>query len=236
MSWIEKNRRLIEAKLLNSNQWKYFSPIIYSQYLITLPMILDNVKGNLIDIGCGRMPFLKEISPYVNSYDGLDILPVLKNVKYVCDAQNMSIVNDDTYDSAICLEVLEHTPEPIKVLGEVHRVLRDNGKLIISVPHLSRLHDLPHDYYRFTRYGIINIIEEAGFEVLDIKMKGSLFTFIGHQISTILLTAVVRIPLLREIIFLINKWAITRFFVFIDQHLDKKGIFACGYSVLAIRK
>jgi SAM-dependent methyltransferase len=236
MSWIEQNRKLVEEKLVCSNRWKYFSPIVYAQHKITSPLILKNVKGNLIDIGCGRMPFRNQILQIVNSYDGLDIKPYYDDVKYVCDASDMHMINESTYDSAICLEVLEHTNQPQKVLNEIHRILKPNGVLVLTVPHLSRLHDIPNDYFRYTKFGIIYLLEQSGFEVKEVIKKGGLLTFIGHQISTIILTAVIRVPILYDIIFILNKWLITRLCLAIDEYIDKNGLFACGYAVMVVKK
>lgn len=51
------------------------------------------------------------------------------------DAENLPF-RDGTFDVAICLQLLEHTPFPEKVIGEIARVLRSGGRLFLSAPNM----------------------------------------------------------------------------------------------------
>jgi len=66
-------------------------------------------------------------------------------------------------DVVLLLEVLEHLPDPASALQEAHRVLKPQGKLYISVPFLYPIHDAPHDYRRYTSYGMLHILRQHGF-------------------------------------------------------------------------
>ena len=232
-SWMKHNRIKIEKELVGSPKWYLFSPVIYLQYKKALPVIQQNVKGNLIDIGCGYMPFHDQITPLVETYDGLDLFPRTTDVRYVSDVQNMPEIPDSTYNSAICLEVLEHVPDPFQAVREIQRILKPQGKLILTVPHLSRLHDEPHDYYRYTNHGLLYLLTQAGFTNIQVIPRGSLFSFLGHQISTVLLTLVWSVPILKGFTYWLNGWAVTRFCVWLDFKLDKNGVFALGYVAVA---
>ena len=61
---------------------------------------------------------------------------------------------DSTFDAALNVVTLEHVPEPARVVEELFRVLRPGGTLLMIVPHEWEEHQTPHDYFRYTRYGM----------------------------------------------------------------------------------
>ncbi len=231
---VRSNRRRLEDELYGSSRWHLFSPVLFSQYKVTLPLLQRFASGKLIDLGCGRMPFRRFLTGQTSVYDSLDIHPRVETT-YVGDLQNMPMVGSESYDTAICLEVLEHVPDPLQALCEIHRILKPNGVLILSVPHLSRLHEEPHDYYRFTKYALHYMLERAGFKVVALEKRGGLFSFLGHQISTLALGLVWNVRLVRSIVWFLDSWLITRTCYGIDQILDRAGLFAIGYSAVACK-
>ncbi len=92
---------------------------------------------------------------------------------------------DRTADVILCAEVLEHVPNPHEVLVELARLLKPGGRLYISVPFSAREHQIPHDYFRYTQYGLKYLIEQAGLEVLAINpVRGDfyrLYCVLGEQ-------------------------------------------------------
>ncbi len=61
---------------------------------------------------------------------------------------------DNNFDSVFLMEVLEHVHDPHKAISEIYRVLKPGGTLVFSVPFIFPLHDRPHDYFRYTKYGL----------------------------------------------------------------------------------
>ncbi len=57
---------------------------------------------------------------------------------------------------------LEHLPEPGLALAEIARTLEPGGRLLIAAPHEWEVHQAPHDYFRYTRYGLQYLLERAG--------------------------------------------------------------------------
>lgn len=226
-------RAEIETELVRTGRRKYFSPVVYGQYKITLPLIQETANGRFIDLGCGDMPYREFVEGQVERYDTFDVEERTAGVTYIGDIQDMSEVPSNLYDSAACLEVLEHVPDPFRAAREIFRVLKPGGIVVISVPHLSRLHEIPWDFFRYTRYGVTAVLEQSGLEVLSVSRRGGLFSFLGHQASIILLSSTSRIPVVRRLAWTVNKWLITKGAFALDGVIDRGGLFALGYSAVA---
>jgi hypothetical protein len=70
-------------------------------------------------------------------------------------------------------------------------------------------------------------------EVVDIRARGGLFTFLGHQFSSVFVCLFWSIPVLKHIALLMNKWFCTLPCYFLDKFVVKTGVFAEGYTVVA---
>lgn len=91
-----------------------------------------------------------------------------------------------TFDGMLSIAVLEHTPFPRRTLHEMAKALKPGGRLMIIVPTMWEEHQIPNDFYRFTRYGAIRLLEDAGFAVDDIRPLGGYFWFMGRKFIDIL--------------------------------------------------
>jgi SAM-dependent methyltransferase len=78
-------------------------------------------------------------------------------------------------DTILCMVVLEHTRAPRRVLGEFARVLKEGGSLHLVVPFLWEEHQAPHDYLRFTRYGIRMLLEDLPLRIELFRPMGGFF-------------------------------------------------------------
>lgn len=94
---------------------------------------------------------------------------------YVCDSAAIP-VEDGSFDAVLCTEVLEHVPEPIKVLREIGRIVRKEGRAFISAPLGSGLHQQPfHFYGGFTPHFYHHFMPECGFDVVSIEPNARFF-------------------------------------------------------------
>jgi SAM-dependent methyltransferase len=89
---------------------------------------------------------------------------------------------DNTFDAAINIVTLEHVKEPARVIEEMHRVMRPDGRLLIIVPHEWEEHQTPHDYFRYTRYGMRYLLERAGFLGIRIEPVGGYFRMMSRRL------------------------------------------------------
>ena len=135
-------------------------------------------SGNLLDIGCGKLPYKKYIleNSDVTKYIGLDIESALEydnDIKpdFNWDGKTMPFENS-SFDCAFGTEVLEHCPEPEIVLKEVFRVIKPEGVFFFTVPFLWNLHETPHDEYRYTPYSLERHLKNSGFKNINILATG----------------------------------------------------------------
>ena len=91
-------------------------------------------------------------------------------------------VPDHSFDVILCTEVLEHVPEPIKVLQEISRILRPGGRAFITAPLGSGLHQLPfHFYGGYTPEWYRRFSKEAGLEATEITPNGGFFKHLAQE-------------------------------------------------------
>ena len=126
------------------------------------------MKGRLLDIGCGRKPYRNLFR--VDEYLGLEIDSpenrANKSADFFYNGELFPFENE-IFDGAICNQVLEHVFTPDRFLGEIHRVLKPGGKLLLTVPFVWDEHEQPHDYARYTSFGLRSLLEKNGFEMLE---------------------------------------------------------------------
>jgi SAM-dependent methyltransferase len=89
---------------------------------------------------------------------------------------------DDCFDAVINIVTLEHVREPGAVLRELARSLKPGGALLLIVPHEWEEHQIPHDFYRYTRYGVRHLLEDNGFDVHDIQPVGGFFRLLSRRL------------------------------------------------------
>ena len=88
---------------------------------------------------------------------------------------SMMPFRDDVFEAALNIVTLEHVREPARVIEEMARVLGSGGRLLLVAPHEWEEHQQPHDYFRYTRYGLRYLLERAGFEDIRIEPVGGFF-------------------------------------------------------------
>lgn len=79
---------------------------------------------------------------------------------------------DQSFDTVLLMDVLEHLRDAPAALSEAARVLRPAGTLVLQVPFLYPLHDEPYDFQRWTSHGLRRTVEAHGIEVRQITHHG----------------------------------------------------------------
>ena len=131
----------------------------------------SRLSGSVLDIGCGIKPYREIIGKYCTEYIGLDHPATphgLKEVEVVGDALRLPF-GGERFDSVVSFQVMEHVREPQLFLSEAYRVMKRGGMAMLMTPFMWGEHEQPHDYFRYTRYGLRYLAEKAGFEVIAIE-------------------------------------------------------------------
>lgn len=148
-----KKPRQIEAKLLS----KYAS------------------NGRTLDIGAknkyNQKFFSNILTLNIEQSNGVDVIGSAEDMK--------EIFPDESFDTVLCLSVLEHVKDPREAVNEIRRVLKKGGLAIISAPFIMTLHDTPADYWRFTKYGLAELFKE--FETVELNDNLDSLQTIGYM-------------------------------------------------------
>lgn len=94
----------------------------------------------------------------------------------VADAHNLPF-KDNEFEFVLCTEMLEHVQDPPQVISEIKRVLRNGGTVLLTTRFVFPLHDVPHDYWRFTEYGLRNLFKD--WKVLELHREVESFSTIA---------------------------------------------------------
>jgi SAM-dependent methyltransferase len=149
-----------------------------------LKQVSTLASGHMLDVGCGQMPY-RQLFPHVTHYTGIDHPnPLHPEDQPTLWADSLALpFANDRFDAALSTQVIEHVPEPALLLAEIWRVLRPGGTLFITAPHIWELHEPPHDYFRYTYFGLNYLLEKTGFQVVQIVPQGGLFVMLAQRIS-----------------------------------------------------
>ena len=144
-----------------------------------IPLIRRYLRGRIADIGAGDVPFYPGYRDQVESITCIDwgqsMHDSCKHSDLLCDLNKGLPLSDTSIDAALMSSVLEHIAEPWNILSELYRCLTPGGCVVIEVPFFYWLHEVPHDYYRYTRYALVRMAENAGFEIEKIAPYGNAF-------------------------------------------------------------
>jgi SAM-dependent methyltransferase len=92
-------------------------------------------------------------------------------------------VDDASFDAVLFTQTLEHLPDPGDVLRELARVLKPGGSLLATAPFVYQEHEQPFDFYRYTRFGLKHLLEQAGFVIEELSPLGGYFGAAAYQLD-----------------------------------------------------
>lgn len=126
------------------------------------------LQGKVVDFGCGTIPY-RRLLTQCQEYVGLDFDSPRARDLAVADMfyDGVTIpIEKGSVDGLLSTQSLEHVSNPEQIVAEWARVLREGGRLLVTVPLMWPEHEVPWDFHRYTSQGLRNLIERHGFEVV----------------------------------------------------------------------
>jgi SAM-dependent methyltransferase len=86
------------------------------------------------------------------------------------------------FDAAINIVTLEHLREPGAALAEIARVLKPGAPLLLIAPLEWEEHQQPHDFFRYTQFGLRALLASAGFQRIELRPAGGFFHLLSRRL------------------------------------------------------
>lgn len=140
-------------------------------------------EAPIIDFGCGNN---KRINFPGCVYHGVDII---SGSDIVADVHKVPLENN-IYNTAVSFDALEHFEDPVRVIGEMVRITKSGGLIIISTVFAWTVHEHPTDYFRFTASCLRMLLTKNNCDVLECDFShpygaGSLPSTLGVHVYAV---------------------------------------------------
>jgi SAM-dependent methyltransferase len=192
-------------------------------------------RGLVLDAGAGRGGWRETILQNASKYESLDVgSRGDHHPDWIGDLMCMPDVPAGRFDAVVCHQVLEHVRNPFNALSEIHRVLKPDGAVILSVPHLSRRHELPNDYFRYTQEGVFQLLTETGFRVAELRAYGGVLSFLHHQTSFIFPGLFMGLPGVGETACVLNA-PLSVLLAAADRIMDRRALIPLGIAAVGTK-
>jgi len=191
----------------------------------------------ILDIGCGKTPY------YHKALKGKIICADIKQAKktqIICDAMSLPM-KKSSFDGIICVNSLYYYQNPFEAISKFSNILKKNGKFVLITPFAYPIHDVPDDKYRFTKYGIMELLKND-FHIKKIQVIGGIF-----NLPAVFFHSLIKgIPLiapepLRKFISILTIIPLYPFYIAAQlfsllDYLDKSNRWPTYYFTIAIKK
>lgn len=177
-----------------------------------LEKIVDNlpVGAVILDFGAGHGDFSMILNE--RHVVALDVYPY-DEIDIVCDMQKETPFKKACFDAIVLMNVLEHVQQPEKLMTLLAGLLRPDGLLVITVPFLLKLHQIPYDFYRYSHYQLKNLGLAAGLEIKFIEGYYDPFLLMNESSLNMRSYALIGAPSLTRklsrLLLIISSWLIS---------------------------
>lgn len=250
--WLIRKRTIMIGtdRLQNRARRESFQPTLLSilvnpAYIIRRGLFLaikdlaHSISGNVLDFGCGSKPY-EALFSHATEYVGVDLEGTGHNhsdsrVDVFYDGRSLPF-SDGQFDAVVSFEVFEHVFNLPEMVKEIHRVTKDSGKLLISIPFAWGEHEIPYDYARYTSFGISDLLEKCGYETIDVRKTTTFFCAVIQMLISYLTHIAPRNRLFRHAFQLFLIFPSTLAALCLDSMLPKRYEYYGNCVVLARKR
>jgi len=152
--------------------------------------------SRILDAGAGTQQYkkfckhLQYVSQDFAQYDGTGDSAGLQINNF--DYGKLDIISDicsipepdASFDTILCVEVLEHVPDPIQAIKEFSRLLKAGGSLVLTAPFCSLTHFSPYHFSSgFNIYWYQKYLPEYGLNIKQLIPNGNFFEFVAQELG-----------------------------------------------------
>lgn len=184
------------------------------------------MKGSVLDVGGGTSKYRAIVLSSATRYVCIDVVPGI-HVDVVGDVLRMPFAND-SFDTVICNQVLEHVSDPERLMGEISRVLRAGGCAIITAPFMQPVHADPGDYFRYTPEGIVALAGRCGLVEVEKGRYGGIWALASSFLKFGLFDPYKKQSRIKRAVF----QRMNRLFQWLDRFAHPRKVFSDSYAVL----
>lgn len=177
MDKIEQSRRAFDAQA-NTYDQDFHGEHARTLYPYLLQEVIQTSAKEVLDLGCGSGALLKQVydEDHTRSLYGLDLSEQMLSIAKERMKDHAQLTHgdahqlpygDESFDLIYCNDSFHHYPNPMKVIQEVHRVLRPEGLFLIGEcyqPCVTRL--IMNLFFRFSKEGDVHMYNEKEFQLL----------------------------------------------------------------------
>lgn len=187
----EENQKTLRNCIKNYGNWKRRRAIEQFQE-----------SGRLLEVGCGTGSFLKE-ALRTNNWEVVGIEPSEPAASHAHESLGVPIyqglfseinLESQSFDVIVMFCVLEHLGEPVQDMRRAHKLLKNGGYLIFTIPNYNSLGakifgkywagwDLPRHLYIFPQSTLQEILNDIGFEIADERCLATSYHSLGHSLE-----------------------------------------------------
>lgn len=141
-----------------------------------------SIDGAILDVGGSKKSGYLEViggthEVTVGNIDGS------YGADLIFDAQEPWPFEDASFDAVLFMNLLEHLYDYERAVEEARRVLRPGGRVVGVVPFMLNVHGSPSDHFRYTRFTLERMFQEAGFEQVHVEELGTgAFSVVYHAL------------------------------------------------------